>query len=78
MALHGALVGGILLVGKEVGEGGAKVVLVGLAAWTVGVMWAGSYLQAGVMECAALFGPKEIGAVQLGQGLVAVLVGSRF
>ena len=78
VALHGALVGGILLVGKEVGEGGARVVLAGLAAWTVGVMWAGSYLQAGVMECAALFGPKEIGAVQLGQGLVAILVGPRF
>lgn len=77
VALHGALAVGILVVGKEVGEGGAKVVLVGLAAWTVGVMWAGSYLQAGVMELAALFGPKEIGAVQLGQGLVAILVRSR-
>lgn len=74
VGLHAALVLALLLVGKDVAEGGVKWILAGLGVWTVGVMWSGSYLQAGVMECAALFGPKEIGAVQQGQGLVALSV----
>lgn len=53
IGLHGALVVAIVAIGQDVSDGGAPFVLAGLGLWSIGVMWTGSYLQAGVMECAS-------------------------
>ncbi|CED82129.1 Nucleoside transporter [Phaffia rhodozyma] len=49
-------------------------ILSGLGIWTVGSMILVSYLQTNVMSYSSLFGPKEIGATQLGNGMIAITV----